>query len=127
MNFWIGTDVHTGAMVTVHDYPLRIQIADPGGPATIWQHSAIHRMFIVTSSFLGTALVAALNDGEGDYIVVEAAPQHDIIAGRHLAALREARDYLEREIQLERIWDDTTGDSDAAIARHLRDSIRNRS
>lgn len=126
MNFWTGSDVNTGAMVTAHDAPLRIGIEFPGGPVKLFQASAVHKMIICVSMHLGTAMVAYVADGSGGLLVIEAAPKADIISGRHHAALREARCQIEKETELERAWNDTTGHSDDAIANILRDSLRNR-
>lgn len=123
MNYWTGTEVHTGAQITVYDFPLRIGIADyPGGPLKLLGAAEINHMAVVVSTHLGTAMVAVVAED----LVIEAAPKTDIIRGVHQAALRFAREQIEKEMQLERAWNDTTGHSDDAIANILRDSLRSR-
>lgn len=123
MNFWRGRDVNTGFSVAVYDSPLRIDVEDPyTGKLLIFKGAAVKRLAIATSAILGTALYALLPDGEDGLIVVEAAAESDIPSGRYMAAMAEARQYIEREIELERVWDDTTADTD--LEKLVRAALR---
>lgn len=124
MNIWVGEEINTGFKVEIHDAPLSIRLYDViQGTRLIFQHSAIQRMCIATSSMLGTAVHARMDDGEGGVLVVEAAPPRDIIRGDYMAAMAEARQQVESEIELERAWN-APDTADADIERLIRDGLR---
>lgn len=105
MNIWAGTDIRTREPVVIYDTPLRVKV----GLIDEWVITGeqIEHMAIATSSYLGTAAVIWVRDeteDSEDFLVIEAAPRDDIAGQRHEAALRAARDNVEREFELARLW-----------------------
>jgi hypothetical protein len=127
MNIWQGVEVNTKLLVTVSDSPLRITLVDIyTGERLIFHGPMVKRMVIATSMMLGTALYALLPDDEGGLMVIEAAAEDDIPSGRYMAALAEARQQVEREIELERIWNDAEDDPGDDFYQLLQRFVRDR-
>lgn len=106
MNIWAGTDIRTREPVIIYDTPLRVKV----GLIDEWVITGeqIEHMAIAVSAHLGTAAVIWVRDeteDSEDFLVIEAVPRDDLTGRRYEAALRAARDNVEREFELARLWE----------------------
>lgn len=119
MMFWNGIDVQTRDDVILHDSPLRVEIRSlRTGRRYLFQATAVQHLTVVTSMALGTAAIVVV-----DNLLIEAAPQSDVNAGRFHAALNAARQFMEQEIDFERVWAEESVTTDELLQRIIREGL----